>query len=283
VKDLSLDILINGLPMPAQEPGVDMGTLLFASNGVYDTIRSYSGRPAFIDRHIARLNNSCRILGFDPPVSEGQWIAWATELLARNRLAEADARIRLSVLFGNPRSSGMPKCLVCAEPVRKEELDDLRASGRKATLAADRRVPRTAHYNAKTLSFAETARALTLSRKRGCDEVLFLNTSGEICEAAFANVCCVINGAVMTPPDDSPCLPGVTRDVLMEAAQRNGFQCRVQAIHLSELLQAEEVFTTSSISEIVPIVEIDGQVVGDGKPGPVTRRMQQLYRDALFY
>jgi branched-subunit amino acid aminotransferase/4-amino-4-deoxychorismate lyase len=126
----------------------------------------------------------------------------------------------------------------------------------------------------KCASYAGNLIALDHARKHGFDETLFFNTSGELCEAATANVFLVKNGDLFTPPLESGCLPGITREVVIELAAMLGISCNLCAITPVELQAADECFLTSSTRGVVAVSRLDQRAMG---PGPVTERLARSW------
>jgi len=132
---------------------------------------------------------------------------------------------------------------------------------------------------AKTGNYLNSVMALAEAKQRGAYEAVMLNHHGYITEGASSNVFIVIGGALFTPPLDAGILKGVTRDVVFEVAKNAGLRVLELPLTPEVMRQADEVFITSSIRELVPIVRVDDAVIGAGRPGPVYQRVHQLFRD----
>jgi branched-chain amino acid aminotransferase len=127
----------------------------------------------------------------------------------------------------------------------------------------------------KTISLAESVVALSEARAGGADEALLLNLAGDVCEATTANVFAVRDGVPVTPPLESGCLAGITRDHVLALGGTE------RALSPEDLREADEAFLTSSTREVQPLVAIDGRPVGDGRPGPATRRLADAYSEMV--
>jgi branched-chain amino acid aminotransferase len=128
----------------------------------------------------------------------------------------------------------------------------------------------------KTTSYAENVVALAHAQARGAIEAVFANTRGELCECTGSNVFVVMGGEVLTPPVDSGLLPGITRELVVEWARESGIPVREEALPLSVLREADEVFITSSTKDVLPIASIDDRLLPEDRP--VTARLADLFR-----
>jgi branched-chain amino acid aminotransferase len=129
----------------------------------------------------------------------------------------------------------------------------------------------------KTISYAENVRALADARARGASEALFLNTTGDVCEATGSNVFLVVDGRLLTPPAESGCLLGVTRALVLELCKDLGIDTAESSVRPDALGAADEAFLTSSTREVQPISHVD-DIALPAAPGPVTDRVVQAFR-----
>ena len=240
-------------------------------DGVFETLRWYDGRPFALHAHLARLEAGCRTMGITGPGAT-ELARAAQAVIDANGLRDARMRITVTSGPGPPglmRGDGPPTVLVVALPLLPLPPTSTAATAR---LRRDERSPLA---GVKTVSLAESVTALAEARAAGADEALVLNTRGELCEATTANVFLVYDGVATTPPVESGCLAGITREhvLALGAVERT---LRVEDIEL-----AAEAFLTSSTREVQPLVAVDGRAIGDGKPGPVTRRFAAAYAEAV--
>jgi branched-chain amino acid aminotransferase len=244
-------------------------------DGVFETLRWYGGVPFALDEHLRRLEHGCRALRVTPP-ARGELEAAAHAVVEANGLA--DARMRITVTSGTgpaglARGDGPPTVLVVAVALTPWPPTST------AIVSDVRRDERSPLAGVKTVSLAESVAALADARAAGADEALILNRRDELCEATTANVFLVLDGTAVTPPVDSGCLAGITREhvLALGAAERT--------LHRDDIARAEEAFLTSSTREVQPLVAIDGEPIGAGDPGPVTSAMatdyESLVTDAL--
>jgi branched-chain amino acid aminotransferase len=253
------------------------------ADGLYETLRSYRGRIFALDDHLERLRAGCAMLRLEVPTSVNTWRPRIEEALRANGLGDVDARIRLTVTRGASRSVAIEPGaqvteIIVVSPVDQPQLDARRRNGIRVRTLSHRRAPGDVLHNIKTLSLLPSVLARFECADAGVDEGLFCNTRGEVCEAITSNVFVVKGKALITPPIDAPCLPGVTRKHLLALALTNGLKAEERAVPIAELCGADEVFTGASVSELAPVVEVDGRTIGSGAPGVVTGQMQELLR-----
>lgn len=190
-----------------------------------------------------------------------------------------DARIRLTLFRCSNSAIGDPALeLVETFPIDQAALDAKRTRGVRAIVISQARAPGAKVFNAKSLDLLATSLALFECSDAGVEEGIFRNTNDELCESTFGNVFVVRDEALYTPPLSSPCLPGVTRAYFLKIARERGLNAEERAISTIDLLEADEAFTCSCVSEVVPVISVNGKPIGTGKPGPVARRMQEWYR-----
>lgn len=267
---------LNGKLVPERTAKVsvlDRGLLL--GEGVFETMRAYEGRIFALNRHMDRLRDGARVLGLKIPAGIERGLA---DLLEANKLK--DARVRLTVTSG-PGGPGLlgadvePTVIALAH-----KLEDSGGAKRAITLPM-RKYASTSLTGIKTISYGENLMGRKMAAEAGVDEGIFLNTDGDICEGTASNVFLIRYGALYTPSLASGCLPGITRDIVLECAADAGLTPHEEAISPLDLIQAEEAFLTSSTREIMPLVEVDGRSIGSGEPGPATGRLHDVFRASV--
>jgi branched-chain amino acid aminotransferase len=250
---------------------------LLVGDGVFETLRCYAGVPFALADHLARLEAGARALWLEPPAPDE--LAGATHaVIAANGLEDARMRITLTSGAGPPglaRGEREPTVLVSALPLtpwpptataivsrwRRDEDDPLRG--------------------VKTVSLVASVMALAEARAQGASEAIVLNRRGDVCEATTANVFVVSDGRVATPSLRSGCLAGITRERVLALCADLGLGGVETELPASALAVAHELFLTSSTREVQPLVEVDGQPVGDGSPGEVTTQLALAYSDMV--
>ncbi len=235
-------------PGSAQDRGAFLGL------GLFETMGAIDGKVIFLDRHRARLRTSGARFGWDIEIPELAEIA--RELLAREALDLGRARLRLIVTAGsgpiNDLTFGEDQLVwLAAFPMGEIPLSV------SACVSPWPRNERSALAGMKTASYAENLVALDDARKRGFDESIFLNTSGQICESATANVFLIKDGVLMTPSLDSGCLSGIGREVLCELARDHGFSLEEKPLERDALETADEIFLISATRGPMAVSRLD--------------------------
>ncbi len=250
---------------------------LFA-DGLYEVIRSYNGNLFQLPQHIERLNYGAREIrlkstdfGFLADVAE--------ELIRRNDLSEGDALVYLQVTRGSaPRKHLFPPqdtpLTVYAHVTPFRPDFETQTNGIKAIFVPDLRWART---DIKSVGLLPNVLAQQRAFEEGAGEAIFLR-QGAVMEGTHSNALFVFGGEVISPPRSNYILEGITRAVIREICSKVGIPYRERPILELEARRADEVFITGTTVEITPVVEIDGEKIADGKPGPVTRRLQDSFR-----
>jgi 4-amino-4-deoxychorismate lyase len=247
----------------------------------FETMRIYDGRPFRLERHLERLVSSAAVLGLPVPDA-----AAFSELAAQAVSAVATSEATLRVVWTAGRESeegGAGFALVTPLPAG---LDDLRrrgialtalqlAIGAHARTASPWLLP-----GVKSTSYAVNMAAQHEARRRGSDDALFLSLEGLVLEGPTSNIWFREGGTLHTPALDLGILAGVTRDTLIGAATARGYNVAEGAYELGRLVAADEVFSSSSVREVVGVVAIDGSQVGGGTPGEAALELQLALREA---
>lgn len=268
-----LIVYLNGdfVPYDQAKVGVEDRSVQFG-DGVYEVIRWYGGRPFKMESHLRRLERSAAGIELPmPPTSEIE--AALREVVRRNNLT--DAAVYLQITRGTTaRVQGIPQgiaptVIAIARPTKSERP----APPIKVATQSD---DRWARCHLKTTMLLPAMLARQRAARLGASDAIFLR-DGFVTEATAANVFAVIKGEVVTPPLSNYLLPGCTREALLELYAREGIRASERLLTQQDLMDAEEVFLTSTNSELRPVVEIDGRKVGTGQLGPVFQRTQQLF------
>ena len=278
-----MKIAIQGVlrePEAATVSALDRGFLY--GDGVFEVLRTYGGVPFALEEHMGRLYASSRRVAMSLPVPIARLIAEVREVLGAVTHGESSVRVVVTRGVGEPgldlALAKEPTRVVIAAPLRLPPRTLWTEGQRVVTLRAARDVSASALSTAKTLNYLTNILALHEARTQGAGDVLFV-AGDDVIESASANVFVVENGVVTTPPLDAGVLPGVTRRFVIEAARARGFTVREARVRVSDLWTADEVFLTSSLREVVPVVEIDAHEVGTAAPGEITRTLHRAFRD----
>jgi branched-chain amino acid aminotransferase len=275
---------VNGNVVPAEQARVSVLDNGFTfGDAVYETLRTYRGRPFHLDRHLERLRASAGRLGFAAPFGDEVFARRLDELLARAGNEESYIRIILSrgegdISYRFDRVTG-PTLVMVVKPFEPPPERDY-AEGIPIVIASVRRNhPRALDPAIKSNNLLNNILAVREGQGRGAAEAILLNDLGEVAEGASSNVFVVKGGRVSTPPLDTGILSGITRRIVLDLCRELGIPAREETLIAADLFAADEVFITSTTKEAVPVRTIDGKQVGTGRPGPIQPRILQAYRD----
>jgi branched-chain amino acid aminotransferase len=255
--------------------------------GVYETLRTYNGQPFLFDRHMKRLRTSAGMLVLTVPLSDAEIDARFRETVAAAGLgaaADREAYIRILVTRGigeltyDPAACPTASVVVIVKPHVEVPADWIERGVRVSLVGVVRNLPSSVNPLIKSNNLLNNALAMQEAFRRGGVEGVMRNYRGELAECTQSNLFVVKNGAALTPPLDAGLLPGITRAFLFEVGADRGIPVREQVLRDEDLLGADEAFFTSTTRELVPIVKVDDQTIGAGKPGPVTHALLDGFR-----
>jgi branched-chain amino acid aminotransferase len=241
------------------DPGVRWG------DGLFETMRGAHGRVPLLDRHMARLMASVQALGFDPAPPEGAVRAAVKAVM--HEVDDGVHRVRITV-------TSRPTLLVEATPY----VPDARP-GVTVVALTGAWWPGDEIREHKTLSYAGHRLAARRAHAQGADHALLLDDAGRLGEGDSANVFIARGGGLVTPPVEG-ILGGVTRDLLIEAAQAEGIPVEVRHLPGDEWRKADEMLLSNGLAGVTPVLAVDGVPVGDGRPGPLGQRLRRAFARA---
>jgi branched-chain amino acid aminotransferase len=251
----------------------DIGVL--RGYNVFESLRTYDGRPFHLDLHLTRLYHSAKLIEMEIPWSSEQIAAVVREIIARNTYRHA--AIRLLVTGGESEDgmlpSGEPLLVAMITPLGERDMERFAQGCMLITTKFQRISP-----EAKTANYIAAVRALKEAKRRGAADALFVNEREHVLEATRSNFFIFRGDTLITP--HRGILLGITRNVVLELA-RSKFTIEERPILLEELALADEAFITSSSKEITPVVQIDDLMIADGKPGQRTYQLEQLFIDMV--
>ena len=265
---------IDGEFVPAEEACLPVNELaILRGFAVFELLRTYGGRPFFMDAHLERLENSARQIGLHLSWSRAQMADIVAQTLARNGFAEANIRI---VVTGGPSADfttpeNNPRLLVLVSPLPELPAQWYRDGVKVITRVAER--PLT---GAKSINYIPATMALEAARRQGAIEALWITRDGRVQEGTTSNLF-IFNGQTLVTPGQE-ILPGITRRVILELAAPL-FPVEIRDIQTEELFRASEVFITGTNKGLVPVVRIDAQIIGTGCPGENTRQLMAALRE----
>lgn len=246
---------------------------LLVGDGVFETMLAYGGRAFAVRRHLERLARSAAVLGIAvPPVEQ---IRSGVEAVLKG----GGARVRVTLtggdgVPGSEKGTGAPRLIVTATEFSGwPETADV-------VVVPWVRNERGALAGVKATSYGENVVALEYARRRGGSEAIFGNTQGHLCEGTGSNVFVVWEGRLITPPLDSGCLAGVTRELVIELAREGGIEVFEENLKLRDLVEADEVFLTSTTRELQPVARVDGKLVANGA-GEVSGRLRSAFKGLI--
>lgn len=261
---------VDGTFTPDSEAVLPINDLgLLRGFGVFDFMRTYSGKLIFIDDHVKRLFRSASQVGLELPWTESELTALVRETLARNDHPESNVRI---VVTGGPSSDfitpqGKPRLVIMVTPLSHFPETWYTEGAKILTADHERTIP-----GAKSTDYLRAIMVLAEARRRNAIEVVYTDREGWVYEGTTSNIFAVINGRLVTPGERILC--GITRQKTIGLAEKTT-PVDVRNLQRHELLDAEEVFITSSNRLIVPIVQVNEDRIADGKPGRRTRELME--------
>ena len=245
-------------------------------NGIFETLIAYEGVPFAFRRHHERLMKSAAVMGLSvPTLSILQDAAGA--VIAANGLEDAPARVRITVTggpspLGSERGTAGTTVMVAATPA------PFLGDSEDVWVVPFTRNEGGALAGVKSTSYGENVVALTHAKDRGAGEAVLANTKGELCEGTGTNVFVVDGDGVVTPPLESGCLAGVTRQLVLELCEQEGIPAREESLPVEALRLASEAFLTSTTREVQPISAVDGMAML-AVPGALTARLAKAFRN----
>lgn len=274
-------VYLNNKLVPAEKAKIsvyDHGFLY--GDGIFETMRAYGGKVFCQEEHLERLFNSANLICLKIPWSKAELAKAICATIERNQLASAYVRLTVSRGKGplglDPRLCPEPTLVIMARPfISKQEIYE---AGVKVITVETRRIPSKAvNPEIKSMNFLNNILAKIETISTGAFEGIMLNYEGWITEGTVSNIF-IINGKhLLTPSADSGILIGVTRNTVIGLAANLGLLVKETLLAQDDLYQSEEVFLTNSSGEVIPVVQVDDQVIGSGKPGSKTLELLKGY------
>lgn len=259
---------------------IDHGFLY--GDGIFEGVRAYGGRVWKLDEHLDRLYRSARVLLIEIPIPKAEMRNVVRRALREN--GYRDAYIRITVTRGvglgldpknieNPTIAIMPSRLSLYPPeMYRDGLEVVTVSTRIARPDSwEVRVKSTGKYLNNIMAKFE-------ANRMGAGEGLMLNMEGYVAEATGDNLFIIHAGKLLTPPPSAGILEGITRAAVMQLASASGIGVEERNLTLFDVYTADEAFLTGTAAEMIPMVRLDGRIIGDGKPGPITKKLTDKFR-----
>ena len=254
---------------------------LLYGDGIFEGIRAYNGRVFKLKEHIDRLFYSAKAILLKLPLTHQEFMAAIVETCRRNRLR--DGYIRLVVTRGpgtlglNPNRCKNPSVIIIAGKIQLYPEELYQRGMDIITVPTTRNLHSALNPAIKSLNYLNNIMAKIEANNAGCEEAIMLNSEGFVAECTGDNLFIVKEGHLLTPPLSAGALYGITRRVVMELAAESGLKVSEPNLTRYDLFCADECFLTGTGAEVVPVVKIDGRVIGTGKPGPVTENLVAQY------
>ena len=272
-------VFLNGQFLPLDEakvPVLDRGFIF--GDGIYEVVPVYSRVPFRLDEHLARLERSLAAVQIRNPYGRTEWRGIIAELVQRQEFDDQGVYFQVTRGVAKrdhafPRDAE-PTVFMMATPLVNPPREQVE-NGAEAVSAIDYRWLR---CDIKSTSLIGNVLLRQLSAEAGAAETILFR-DGRLTEASASNVFVVKAGVVLAPPKSSLILPGITYDVVIELAQAGGVPLELREVGEAEVRGADELWVSSSSKEVLAIVRLDGAPIGEGRPGPVFRRMYRLYQD----
>lgn len=274
-------VWLNGSFMSFEEARVSIEDRGFQfADGVYEVVRVYDGKPFTFQEHLKRLRQSASLIELDFKIEDDRLKEIGQELVSRSDLKDAELYIQITRGVA-PRSHAFPReisptILLSIRPVRPLPEGALEKGVSVITLPDER----WARCNIKSISLLPNVLAKEKARRAGAYEAIFIR-NGIVTEGASSNIFLLLEGVLRTPPADWRILRGITRDLVLNLAGKEGLPSKEEEFGVEKLYQAEEVFITSTAIEILPVVEIDKRKIGAGKPGTVQHLLYQKFKQLV--
>ncbi len=273
---------IDGRPVAEKDAKVsvfDRGLLY--GDSVFETIATHGGRPFMLAEHVRRLQRSAELVFIDLDVSDDTLCCEIEE--AAFRSGNPESYLRLTVTrgagdLGLDPSLPQKSCRILIVTPLKRPPADAYANGVSAlTYRTQRAVDSTEASGAKIGNYLVAVLAMRQAGPVGANEALIVNAEGRVVEGATSNLFAQFGGMLITPPESAGILVGITRQLVLELAERQGIKVSYRSPTLHDIYEAEEIFITSSVREMLPVVKLDGRTIGDGTPGPTFRELWRGY------
>ncbi len=265
---------VDGNFVPANQAAISVNDLaLLRGYGIFDFLRTYNGVPFYMDAHINRLRKSAEQIGLAIPWSHDQIRDIILETLRRNNHPESS--IRLLVTGGDSPDGIFPvgnsRLIVMVSGIKVIPATWYESGVKITTTRIMRLFP-----EAKSINYIGGIRALEIARQQNAVESLYISAEKNILECTTSNFFGILSNRLITPK--TGILPGITRKVIFDLVS-DVFETDTRQISLEELSQFDEAFITSSSREVLPVIQIDDLMIGDGHPGKVTRKIMALFTD----
>ena len=246
-------------------------------DGVFESIKCYKGNVFALIEHVARLFDSMKAINLEIPETPEKISKLVCQTVQKTGLQDAYIRLVVSRGVGDlgldPRKCPAPSIIIIAQE-NKSMFGDLYDKGIKVFTVGVRRIaPDAIDVRAKTLNYLNNILAKIQANAAGHDEALLLNHLGYVCEGTGDNIFIIKKRRLFTPPTESGALQGITRKFVLQLSEKIKLSYEETNLTLIDVYTSDEVFMTGTLADIVPVIEVDGRIIGDGKPGLLTKSL----------
>lgn len=258
---------------------------LLYGDGIFEGIRAYNGRVFKLKEHIDRLFYSAKAILLTIPMTHAEVCQAVVETCRENGLREGYIRLVVTRGVGglglNPNKCKRPSVIVIADKIQlypKEYYDNGLTI---ITVPTTRNLHSALNPAIKSLNYLNNILAKIEANNGGCEEAIMLNNEGYVAECTGDNLFLIKGNELLTPPLSAGALYGITRGVVMDLARGSGLKVSEPSLTRYDVFNADECFLTGTGAEVVPVVKVDGRVIGEGKPGPRTRDLVKKYHELV--
>lgn len=255
---------------------------LLYGDGVFEGMRIYAGKVFALEDHLVRLYESARAIALTIPIDIDAMRTAVNETVTKNGLNEG--YIRLLVTRGgnqlglDPFRCDNPQVIVIADTISLYPEKFYTEGLDLVTASTIRNHPAALSPRIKSLNYLNNIMAKIEAIRAGCIEAVMLNHKGEVAECTGDNIFIVRRGRLLTPPIHAGILEGITRNTVIELARGEGIEVAEETLTRHDLFVADECFLTGSAAEVIPAVKLDGRLIADGKVGPITKQLNEVFK-----
>lgn len=258
---------------------------LLYGDGIFEGIRAYNGRVFKLKEHIDRLFYSAKAILLTIPMSHAEVCQAVVDTCRENNLREGYIRLVVTRGVGglglNPNKCKRPSVIVIADKIQLYPKEYYENGLTIITVPTTRNLHSALNPAIKSLNYLNNILAKIEANNGGCEEAIMLNNEGYVAECTGDNIFLIKGQEMLTPPLSAGALYGITRGVVMDLARASGLRVSEPNLTRYDVFNADECFLTGTGAEVVPVVKVDGRLIGDGKPGPRTRELVKKYHELV--
>jgi branched-chain amino acid aminotransferase len=254
---------------------------LLYGDGIFEGIRVYASKVFRLDEHIRRLYESARHIALEIPMTPAALTAAVNDTVRANQKVEGYIRLVITRGGGSlgldPRKCSDPQIIIIVDDIALYPAEVYEQGLEIITASTIRNHSNALNPRIKSLNYLNNIMAKMEAIRAGCLEAIMLNANGEVAECTGDNIFLVKRGELLTPPLHAGILEGVTRNAVLEIARAAGIPTHEMTMTRHDVYAADECFLTGTAAEVIAVVKVDGRVLGNGKPGPVTKQLRESF------